>query len=157
MTNDLIYGFPREIHEAAQRIIKQDMHCCDSMLISDLLADQLVWIDTFSIDQIENYFDESIAAIEEFLTNQTDIELDHWQDLPFEDLLSLAEEHVFEARPHDIYEWWRVSEFLADELISAGHPVLRNCYGAWWGRCATGQSIIMDGTIQQIMQHHYSR
>jgi hypothetical protein len=50
----------------------------------------------------------------------------------------------------EIYEWWRVNEWLAKKLIEAGECVLDNDYGYWWGRCCTGQGMIMDGTFQRI-------
>lgn len=52
---------------------------------------------------------------------------------------------------HDIYEWWLVSEWLADKLNELNQPVLSNEYGVWWGRTCSGQAIILDGTIQQIV------
>lgn len=50
----------------------------------------------------------------------------------------------------EIYEWYRVSQWLAEKLIAQGESVLSNNYGYWWGRTCTGQSIILDGTIQEI-------
>jgi hypothetical protein len=50
-----------------------------------------------------------------------------------------------------IQEWWRVSEWLGDELRAIGQPVLSNEHGLWWGRTQTGQPIISDGTIQEIV------
>lgn len=51
----------------------------------------------------------------------------------------------------DIFEWWAVSEQLADLLRHHHQPVLSNEFGVWWGRTCTGQSIILDGTIQKIV------
>lgn len=53
---------------------------------------------------------------------------------------------------HEIYEWWAISEWLADELRDIHEPILSNEYGIWWGRTCTGQAIILDGTIQQIVE-----
>lgn len=50
----------------------------------------------------------------------------------------------------EVYEWWRVTKWLADNLESIGECVLDNNYGTWWGRTCTGQGLIMDGTLQQI-------
>lgn len=50
----------------------------------------------------------------------------------------------------EIYEWWLVTDWLADKLEEAGEPVLRAANCAWWGRCVSGQSIILDGTLQNI-------
>jgi hypothetical protein len=32
-----------------------------------------------------------------------------------------------------IAHWYLVTDFLADQLIEVGHPVLRNEFGNWWG------------------------
>jgi hypothetical protein len=54
------------------------------------------------------------------------------------------------AEPAEIFEWWAVTDWLADKLDSIGEPVLSNSYGRWWGRTCSGQSLIMDGTLQLI-------
>jgi hypothetical protein len=53
--------------------------------------------------------------------------------------------------PHqpEIYEWWRVTDGLAPWLAEIGECILDNSYGYWWGRQATGQQMIMDGTLQR--------
>lgn len=52
--------------------------------------------------------------------------------------------------PRDIYEWWLVSSWLADQLADMGEPVIRNGFGYWWGRTCTGQALLMDGTLQEV-------
>lgn len=58
-----------------------------------------------------------------------------------------VEESVVAAEP---YEWWRVTEWLCRELSDIGEVVIDNSYGYWWGRCTTGQALIMDGVLQKI-------
>jgi hypothetical protein len=48
------------------------------------------------------------------------------------------------------YEWWRVTGWLCRELSDIGEVVIDNSYGYWWGRCTTGQALIMDGVLQKI-------
>lgn len=55
-----------------------------------------------------------------------------------------------EEETQDIYEWWLVSKWLAEELEKSGEPILAGDYDCYWGRTATGQDIILDGTIQEI-------
>lgn len=50
----------------------------------------------------------------------------------------------------EVYEWRRVSPWLADQLEGVGEVVLKNHYGEWWGRQGTGQAVKMDGVIQKI-------
>lgn len=58
----------------------------------------------------------------------------------------------FESQPQEIFEWWIVTEFLYRKLKEKGEPVLEwgnNCY---WGRCTTGQSIMLDYVIGRICE-----
>jgi hypothetical protein len=52
--------------------------------------------------------------------------------------------------PAEIYEWWRVDPWLCARLREIGQCVIDNNYGEWWGRCTTGQGLIMDGVLQRI-------
>lgn len=52
----------------------------------------------------------------------------------------------------EIYEWWQVDKWLAGKLEEIGECVLTNSYGVWWGRCCTGQGILMDGTLQKVAE-----
>jgi hypothetical protein len=54
------------------------------------------------------------------------------------------------AEAAEIYEWWRVDSWLAEQLAAVGECVLDNAYGQWWGRCTTGQGYIMDGVLQKV-------
>lgn len=54
------------------------------------------------------------------------------------------------AEPAEVFEWWRVSRWLAEQLAAAGEVTLSNAYGEWWGRCTTGQALIMDGVLQKV-------
>jgi len=50
----------------------------------------------------------------------------------------------------EVYEWWRVSPWLCARLRAVGEVVIDNNYGEWWGRCTTGQGLIMDGVLQRV-------
>jgi len=66
-----------------------------------------------------------------------------------EDWQEAARELAME-NPAEIYEWWRVTDWLGEQLLKIGEPVLDTCYGKWWGRTCTGQQYIMDGTLQEV-------
>lgn len=73
-----------------------------------------------------------------------------------DDLEALREacrEHTQE-NPAEVFEWWRVSEWLCKELRAIGEVVIDNDYGCWWGRCTTGQGWIMDGVLQRVAARH---
>ena len=50
----------------------------------------------------------------------------------------------------EIMEWWVVSDRLADKLEERGEPILKSDFGTWWGRCCSGQAIMLDAVIEDI-------
>ena len=51
----------------------------------------------------------------------------------------------------EVYEHWIVSEWLADRLEAKGQSVERDFHGLTvWGRCCTGQAILLDSIICDI-------
>jgi len=68
-------------------------------------------------------------------------EVDDWQQ---------AVEIAAQDDPTEVFEWWRVSDWLYRQLQYNGEVVLSNAYGQWWGRSCTGQQMIMDGIFQRI-------
>lgn len=51
----------------------------------------------------------------------------------------------------EIYEYWLVSDWLAEQLSNKGEIIETNFYGLCvWGRTTTGQAVKMDSVIQEI-------
>lgn len=51
----------------------------------------------------------------------------------------------------EIYEWWLVSGWLADQLREHGEHVPEgDCVQDVWGRTCSGQAILLDGVIREI-------
>lgn len=51
----------------------------------------------------------------------------------------------------EVFEHWIVSDWLADKLIAKGETVVKDFHGLTiWGRCCTGQAILLDGVIREI-------
>jgi hypothetical protein len=53
-----------------------------------------------------------------------------------------------ENEVQEVFEWWLVSDFLCRKLNELGHPVIED--HNIWGRCTTGQAILLDYAITQI-------
>jgi len=62
-----------------------------------------------------------------------------------------------ESEPKEIYEWWLVRRDFLDDLEEKGEPVLRTDYGDWWGRCTTGQAILLDSVICNLYDEFKER
>ncbi len=119
---------------------------------SNLVEGLILKLNPDWIEHIENYYDENSEAVEEYLTYGTDTKEATWQELDVHERLNLAQDEGFEAHPQEIYEWWLVSDWLADKLREFEQPVLAMEYGTWWGRTCTGQAIKMDDVIRQIVE-----
>lgn len=52
----------------------------------------------------------------------------------------------------EVFTWYRVSEFLYRDLKEKGEPVYQYGFHYFWGRTTFGQSIYMDGVIQEIYE-----
>ena len=50
----------------------------------------------------------------------------------------------------EVFEWWLVSPYLAEELKEQGEVVIDALDCHWWGRTTSGQAVYMDAAIQEI-------
>jgi hypothetical protein len=107
--------------------------------------DRAALVEALTAVSIDTRDEESIETLREALIVNIDDEtitgLEDWRDA--------CREHAQE-NPAEVYEWWRVSSWLCDQLHAIGEVTIDNGYGHWWGRTCTGQGLIMDGTLQMI-------
>jgi hypothetical protein len=58
-----------------------------------------------------------------------------------------------EEYTREVFEHWSVSSWLASELEKRGETIARDWYGHHiWARTTTGQSISIDGVIEDIVR-----
>lgn len=121
----------------------------------------------FSYDDIENlysypehtiYIADRVLSFEggseedlntfkkEFEALKEELEDFYQYEEQFED--AVIELESLEAESQEIFEWWIVSNYLIEKLAALGHPVLK--HENIWGRCTTGQAILLDYAISQI-------
>ena len=163
--SSLRYGWTRAWREEARDIRAEelarmysdrDILCCDSSLVSDCLKlGQDVACDfaqEWDYDQIVNLYpnpaDWDVEQCREWLAERGIDGPDESDEL--DELGDWQETVRAHAEPAEIYEWWRVTPWLAGHLKAIGQPVLDNVYGTWWGRTCTGQGYLMDGTLQAV-------
>jgi hypothetical protein len=146
------------IEELAARYQRNEILCLDSSLVTDLMQLSGKFMDDdggilseWSADYVSNPTpdpsDWDIEECREWLEEHvmgndmpaSDADEDEWRDA--------VREHATDA---EIYEWYRVTDWLSRQLNKIGECVLDNAYGQWWGRQCTGQALIMDGTLQRI-------
>jgi len=141
----------RELQVAvrAERYLDRDVLKCDSCLVDDMLKDEADHGTTeWEWDNILNLYPDSsdwdADECQAWLAERGISWDEDDQDNGYVDLINEN------AEAAEIYEWWAVTEWLAQKLVGIGEPVLDNAYGNWWGRTCCGQGLLMDGTLQQI-------
>ncbi|UPK67965.1 hypothetical protein [Chitinophaga filiformis] len=55
-----------------------------------------------------------------------------------------------EEVPSEVYEWWIVSHWLGNKLKDNGEVIIYDGMHTYWGRCTTGQAILLDSVIAEI-------
>ncbi len=126
--------------EIKGKFIQREVLTCFSYEMDAILNTEAG--DLPSWDDIENAysFPECCPHCGEGLPLEEDMESDKCPDC----------EQYIETEPQEIFEWWIVTEYLYNKLKTLGEPVLEwgnNCY---WGRCTTGQAILLDRVISEI-------
>ena len=131
-----------ELQRAVGEFVDRELLCRDSSLVEDIMALETP-LEGFSYDEIENTYTEFEEG-EEGTCSECELE-----EEPLDDEMGVCED-CFESDPKDIYEWWRVTSWFAGKLRAAGEPILDNNYGIWWGRCTTGQAVLLDEVVIEI-------
>lgn len=75
--------------------------------------------------------------------------------LSYDDIMNLFDEETEETK--EIFEWWIVSDWMAEKLKEENEPILETDYGTWWGRTCFGQAVDMDDVIRRIAQKYFMR
>lgn len=164
--------------EIKYRFIQREVYCCFSYEMDSILnasgETKLPVYDDFEnlfyfnkdgvIDKIieewerkdekfKNYANDS-NTFNKRVKNKSDFEV-FLNGLSDEELENLSLEFDIDIddeknQYHEIFEYWIVSEFLYKKLKEKGQPVLEWGNNYYWGRCTTGQAILLDDVISSI-------
>lgn len=128
----------------------------------------------FSLDDIENYYSypEYIGEYADFSggsNEDRDTEIERLRDLQsylYDSINSDNEQETeakrdkiedeitelenLESEPAEIFEWWAVSSWMFESLKEHGKCVVDTGSTYIWGRCTTGQAILLDYVITEI-------
>lgn len=102
------------------------------------------------LHQVENIIQREIYCNQSLLVE----ELLKKEILPYDEIINCgAFKGGFdeESEAQEIFEWYCVSHWLAEELKEVREPVLMNEFGCWWGRTTTGGAIVLDSTFWNIL------
>lgn len=115
----------------------------------------------YSWEDVENIYTSNRETLYTFIEESLDAEevreiLEEFgeeslNDVEISDLQRYLEDaHRFETEPAEIFEWWRVSSWLCEKLEQHGECVIAD-YNIW-GRCTSGQAILLDPVISEIAE-----
>ena len=130
--------------EIKQKFVGQYVYTCFSCEMQDCLEKEVV-----SYDDIENI---SVLTCPHCSEEFSDEDYDELEECPSCKENYPDEEFIFglEYQPQEIMEWWIVSRFLYEKLQAKGYPVLEWGNNYYWGRCTSGQAILLDRVISEI-------
>lgn len=117
------------------KFIQREVLTCFSYEMDELLKKEIV-----AYDDIDNLYTDKDVWCE-----NCGLEVDLNEDNQCPDCGK-----ELETLPQEIFEWWIITDWLSKKLRDKGEPILEwgnNCY---WGRCCTGQAILLDSVISDI-------
>lgn len=133
----------KEADECAEKMARQEVLACQTHLVEWVLSKES-GEEMFSFDDVQNLYRSTCPECGEDAEENQEHDEDYscsycdWRgDDP-------------ESEPREIFEWWLVTPYLADKLEEQGEVTIRE-FGDWWGRICTGQAIVLDGTLQDIV------
>lgn len=150
--------------EICQKLVNREIiHCC-SIMVSELLKsnddigdyriDEILDLCT-ALDYESAAYDEGWRIYEDpigdkrfYNEDQTDevntltSEAQNWQEL--------CEEQSIDPYNREVFEHWIVTKWFAEKLQAHGEIVGELFDFHIWGRCTTGQAILLDGVIRRI-------
>ena len=126
------------------QFVQREVYTCFSYEMDSILkvsyeikSDLPTWEDIENLYTFPEYCGNCGEELEE--DNIEDEECPHCQE-------------YIENEMKEIYEWWIVSEFLYRKLKEKGYCVLEWGNNYYWGRCCTGQAILLDYIISKICE-----
>ena len=124
------------------KLVENHVLCCQSSLVDGLLA------------QPQTRGEWGNPSLESNIVDYDDIRNLYVDPSKYKDY-GYKSEDAFRDSGEDaqeIFEWWVVSDWLAKKLEERGEPILEYGQTTWWGRCTTGQAILLDGVITDIQR-----
>ena len=147
-------NFNSSINQDIKRqFVQRDVLTCFSYEMDEILKEELI-----KYDDIENLTDyicpacgEAFNTPEEF-QQITDDNGRSYGENPYicPSCKEEVKENDIELQNKEIFEWWIVSSYLYNKLKEKGEVVTEWGNNFYWGRCTTGQGILLDGVISSI-------
>ncbi len=118
-------SFPGGSYEEKTELIEEYQEKVDSL--SDIISEWNETEDSILLKNAENLYDL-------------------WEKLTDE----ITELEQLEDEPAEIFEWYAVTNWFAEKLRAQGQCILEYGCHSYWGRCTTGQAVLLDFVITMI-------
>jgi len=122
--------------EIKAKFVNREVLTCFSCEMQEVLSAEIV-----SYEDMENLYINTCPHCSEQFDNNVDICPHCGEDGHIEEL---------EQEQQEIMEWWIVTDYLHRKLSEKGEPVLEWGNNYYWGRCCSGQAIMLDSVISEI-------
>jgi hypothetical protein len=100
----------------------------------------------FTYDDIENYYRPICPECNEPVTEE---ENESGETVYKCSCCEWESDEEPDTEAQEIFEWWLISDYLADKLIDKGEAVIKG-FNSYWGRGCSGQAILLDYVISEI-------
>lgn len=133
-----------------EKFVDREVYACVSGMVEYILQKSYEDRDApFSWDDAENFYLPTCREC-----GSTDISEFEKDDSTFYKCNGCGEitDEEPETEPQKVYEWWIVSGWLADKLRQYNEVIIDDGFNQIWGRCTTGQAILLDGVITDICE-----
>ena len=120
--------------------------------IKIIVNDQVLYNQTQLVDALLNASWESTKPIigwEDIVNFRVNTEKEA-KDMGYESLEVMEDSDGTEK---EVFEWWLVTDWLADKIEALGGVIIKSDYGTWWGREECGQALTMDSTIKSVADY----
>lgn len=144
--------------ERNKKLVDREIMACQTGLVEEILKVSASGCqsktDLPNLDDMENLYEYKCPQC-----GHGEVDLDKFEDesdTKYKYICPNCNEGFDEepdTEPQEIMEWWLITEWMYEKLRDKGEPVLNYAnFNYWWGRCCTGQSILLDGVIDRICE-----
>lgn len=165
-----------KIEKHIEWLVDNEIYCCASWIMDDLLKYAEEYPKDAAID-IEEYWEKQNVCPEcgcrkysdfnEYKEEHPDFDVEKYNkdnpnyqiepDVDYDYICDDCGTVFNEPKIAEIYEYYFVSDYLAEELEKVGEIVLTQPWIPIWCRCCTGQSIKLDYCMEQIAKKAVER
>jgi len=152
VSREVIYGVNTFITELASKEEYQE-ELFDLCVSYDYEEASFCYIDNdiSIVECMEWLIDRNSTSMMPYTGNAKD-QLKRWLEVNEDELDEFVHEFNIDPDPIEIYEHWIVTEWFAKKLRDKGCIVKEFMNMTIWGRCTTGQAILLDHVISTICE-----